>query len=277
MPRLPPSPNLEHLKNQAKQLLKAQRSGEPEAQGRFYAQGVRTETVRLADAQWVVAREYGFPDWARLKRFVEAAAEPQPPQNTPSRKVSARQHVVLDLTGYLVTDAGRDDVAALGERFAVMPLWTILTVRGRLLETGDFDAVIDGLVRGLEHPEPRVRFNCAGALDHMADERAAGPLRRRLNDPVPRVRRAALHSLSCDACKLNPLPQPGDLVPRLIDLALSDPSVRVRRSAVPVLEGYCGDARVVRALQGLALDADGAVSRNARHTLRRLGKSYTAP
>lgn len=270
MPRLPLSPNLDHLKNQAKQLLKAQRSGESEAQGRIQAQGVRTETFRLADAQWVVAREYGFPDWARLKRFVEAAAETQSLQDAPPRKVSTRQQFVLDLTETFVADSKNGDIEALSERLAV-PLWAILRVRGYLLETGDLDAVIDGLVRGLEHPKPRVRFNCAGALDHFADERAAEPLRRRLDDPVPRVRRAALHSLSCDACKLSPLSQTDDLVPKLISMALSDPSVRVRRAAMPVLESYCGDARAAEVLQGLARDVDPTISRNARQALRRLG------
>lgn len=270
MPRLPPSPNLEHLKKQAKDLLKAQHSGEAESLGRFEAQGVRTETVRLADAQWVVARECGFPDWARLKRFVAAAAA-QPTRDAPPRK-PARQGFVLDLAETLVDDAKNGDMERLSERLAV-PLWAILRVRDHLLRTGDSGVLVDGFVRGLEHPKPRVRFLCAGALDHFADERAAGPLRRRFGDPVPRVRRAALHSLSRDACKLSPLPHTADLTPKLVSMALFDPSVRVRRSAVPVLESHCGDARVVRALRGLVLDADGVVSRNARHALRRLGES----
>lgn len=270
MPRLPLLPNFEHLKKQAKDLLKAHRSGEPGVLGRFETQGVRAETARLADAQWVVAREYSFPDWARLKRFVEAA---QPAEDTSPRKASNLQQFISDLAEDLLTDAGHDDGAALGERFAAMPLWTILRVRDRLLEADTLSAVIDGLVRGLEHPKPRVRFNCAGALDHLVDERAAAPLRRRLDDPVPRVRRAALHSLSCDACKLSPLPQTDDLTPKLISMALSDPSIRVRRAAVSVLESYCRDARAVEALRGLGLETDTAVSRSAKQALRRLGES----
>lgn len=272
MPRLPLSPDFEHLKKQAKGLLKAYRLGEPGALGRFEIQGVRTETARLADAQWVVAREYGFPNWVRLKRFVEAAAA-QPAEDTPSRKNSKRQQVVLNLAENLLVDTERADVEALGERFAVTPGWAILRVRGQLLETGALRAVVDGLVQGLEHSKPRVRFNCAGALDHLADERAAAPLRRRLDDPVPRVRRAALHSLSCDACKLSPLPTTDDLAPKLVRMALSDPSIRVRRAAVPVLESYCQDARAVGALRALGLDADAAVSRSAKQALRRLGES----
>lgn len=97
-------------------------------------------------------------------------------------------------------------------------------------------------------------------------------MRRLLDDPVPRVRRAAMHSLSCDACKLSPLTHGDDLVPKLIDMALHDSSVRVRRVAVPALESYCNDARAQQALRTLAQVAgDMATTRSAQQALRRLG------
>ena len=55
---LPSRANLEHLKNEAKQRLKEMRSQNPAA--------------RLADAQLLVARDYGFASWRRLKLFVDA-------------------------------------------------------------------------------------------------------------------------------------------------------------------------------------------------------------
>jgi hypothetical protein len=55
---LPANPNLEHLKNQAKDLLRAWQQHEPDAQ--------------LADAQHAIARAYGFASWPRLKAHVEA-------------------------------------------------------------------------------------------------------------------------------------------------------------------------------------------------------------
>src|SRR5262245_20987762 len=58
--KLPARPNLELLKNQAKELL-------PELQRRDPAS-------RLADAQHAVAREYGFVNWAALKAHVESRA-----------------------------------------------------------------------------------------------------------------------------------------------------------------------------------------------------------
>jgi ankyrin repeat protein len=56
--KIPARANLEHLKNEAKQRLKSMRAQAP--------------TVRLADAQFLVARRYGFPSWRRLKSYVDA-------------------------------------------------------------------------------------------------------------------------------------------------------------------------------------------------------------
>ncbi len=57
MRTLPTTPNLEHLKQQAKDLLDALRETKPDA--------------RLTDAQRAVARQYGFRTWGDLKREVE--------------------------------------------------------------------------------------------------------------------------------------------------------------------------------------------------------------
>jgi hypothetical protein len=65
------------------------------------------------------------------------------------------------------------------------------------------------------------------------------------------VRAAALHSLSCEACKVTPLPVPGDLIETLIAKANTDPSIRVRRAAVGSLIETCGNPRVLKALQDL--------------------------
>src|SRR5208337_2222393 len=81
---LPSNPNLDHLKYQAKDLLKehsahtagvAQRIREFHPRfGRasdaeiFYAQ------LSLSDAQLAIAREYGFPSWPRLKAHIEKPA-----------------------------------------------------------------------------------------------------------------------------------------------------------------------------------------------------------
>lgn len=61
---LPPRPSLEHLKNEAKQRLEALRADNPGA--------------RLANAQFLLARDYGFASWRDLKADVEARASGAP-------------------------------------------------------------------------------------------------------------------------------------------------------------------------------------------------------
>src|SRR5437764_1614182 len=78
---LPSKPNLDHLKYQAKDLLRdhgqrdlgaAQRIREfhPRFAGATDAE-IFNARLRLSDAQLAIAREYGFPSWARLKRHIE--------------------------------------------------------------------------------------------------------------------------------------------------------------------------------------------------------------
>ncbi|MDR3703537.1 MAG: hypothetical protein P4L56_28065 [Candidatus Sulfopaludibacter sp.] len=61
--RLPARPSLEQLQKQAKDLLRQYRAD--------------SATATLAEAQLVLAREYGFATWARLKHHVEAIAQPK--------------------------------------------------------------------------------------------------------------------------------------------------------------------------------------------------------
>jgi hypothetical protein len=79
--RLPSNPNLDHLKYQAKDLLKERTAHIPGAAQRIrefhprFRRATDAEVVdaqlSLADAQLTIAREYGFPSWARLKRHIE--------------------------------------------------------------------------------------------------------------------------------------------------------------------------------------------------------------
>ena len=70
---LPRSPDLGHLRAEAKSLHKSYTSGDPGAVGFLdFHRGKTADTVKLADAQFVLARSYGFKSWPRLKAFVEA-------------------------------------------------------------------------------------------------------------------------------------------------------------------------------------------------------------
>lgn len=64
--------NLEQQKKRAKELLAAFNAGGAAAQARFTAHGIATP--KLADAQFVIARENGFPSWPKLKAHCEALA-----------------------------------------------------------------------------------------------------------------------------------------------------------------------------------------------------------
>ena len=75
---LPVRPSLEHLKAQAKDLLAAYRSGDARAASRFRDALPRAvEGAKLHDAQSVIAREYGFASWAKLREHVESIPSPE--------------------------------------------------------------------------------------------------------------------------------------------------------------------------------------------------------
>ena len=80
---LPTRPNLKQLKLEANELLRTYREGSLSAASRVVAHHPRmrdrslpinpVSPLALVDAQMVIAREYGFDNWARLKHQVETA------------------------------------------------------------------------------------------------------------------------------------------------------------------------------------------------------------
>ncbi|WP_432843433.1 hypothetical protein [Dactylosporangium sp. CA-092794] len=79
---LPDRPNLEHFRRQARELQRAVRAGEPAALARVArvarhnpGAGGGAAAFGLAGAQFVVAREYGFTSWPRLRRYLGTVAE----------------------------------------------------------------------------------------------------------------------------------------------------------------------------------------------------------
>lgn len=82
--QLPSRPNLDHLKQQAKDLIKAHaarthaaaqliREFHPQFRGAADAT-IFAAQFKLSDAQLTVAREHGFQSWTRLKRRIEKPA-----------------------------------------------------------------------------------------------------------------------------------------------------------------------------------------------------------
>lgn len=68
MAELPARPHLDQLRRQAKDLLRAAKTGDREAVSRL---GAMSGPMNLASAQLAVAREHGFASWTRLRTEVE--------------------------------------------------------------------------------------------------------------------------------------------------------------------------------------------------------------
>ena len=94
--QLPPNPSLEHLKSQAKQLLKAHKANAPDALQRirdFFPKlsdatdtEIQNAAFGLQDAQLTIACEYGFASWTRLKE--EVRHQEQIAAGTPAKDLS---------------------------------------------------------------------------------------------------------------------------------------------------------------------------------------------
>lgn len=76
MSELPGRPNLDQLRRQARELLRAAADGEPAALTRIRAVA---ERLSLSAAQLVVAREHGFASWPALHAEVERRLAEMPP------------------------------------------------------------------------------------------------------------------------------------------------------------------------------------------------------
>src|ERR1700760_1899998 len=72
MPKsLPSGANLDQLKKQAKELLKSLKAADSDAKN-CLGENAPNQVVSLHDAQRVIAREYGFASWTKLKQHVDA-------------------------------------------------------------------------------------------------------------------------------------------------------------------------------------------------------------
>lgn len=282
---LPASPDLEQLRIQAKDLLRAYRERNEAALARvtaalpgFVGRGL---TFRLTHAQAVIARDHGLASWQKLRAEVERlahAAKPPPATRPPLTAPYLRLAPVPEVAEILIGLASNLEVEELTRVFQIGRRKT-LAVREVMWNSGTHRIFVDALLVGARHHNPNVRYTCAHAMDMFADERCAAALLELLEDPVPRVRRVAVHSLACDDCKIVPL-QPlvparrsqrkRDLVAIVVAMALQDPSIQVRRHAAYALALF-EDVRATHALETLlARETDEAIRRNALAALRKV-------
>jgi ankyrin repeat protein len=81
--------NLEQLRKQAKELVRAARAGDAEALARIQTHAPGRDHVPLADAQLAIARENGYRSWAALVSAAEANPEAFVIAATDGRKARA--------------------------------------------------------------------------------------------------------------------------------------------------------------------------------------------
>ena len=120
MPQLPDRPDLDQLRRQARELLRAAQGGDPAALRRLRTV---SDKVTLSTAQLTLAREHGFPSWRRLAGEVErrraALEDPQrsaPEPDLPAPPKSWRE--VTEWSARLLADRTGQDVAAWNRRVA---------------------------------------------------------------------------------------------------------------------------------------------------------------
>ena len=145
---LPENPNLDHLRGQARALQRGVRAGEPDAVARLTPYRLAPAAdFPLSSAQLVLAREYGFPSWPRLRRFLDVVAEhgwtsdPDQPGEEPADAFCRR--VCLTYTGadapsrwrvdpparpHIWSAAAAADLSTVEEQLAANP--TLATTRG---------------------------------------------------------------------------------------------------------------------------------------------------
>lgn len=98
---LPDRPHLDVPRREARELLELWRASQPEAlerilrcHPRFRAADDATLAFRLSDAQLVIAREYGFSNWAQMKQRITS-------------------HTVVDAVDHAIRGNDRDTVVRL--------------------------------------------------------------------------------------------------------------------------------------------------------------------
>jgi len=158
-PRLPARPSLEQLHKQAKDLLRRFRAGDSSAAARLRAaRPSLQDSATLADAQFTLAREYGFETWARLKHFVATPAAPSPAVY----RIDSQQNILSvngavsdedwDRIAGIMEERGIDGLRANGATDAALRRLARLERLTRLHLDGSANLTDDGLGRLSDHP-----------------------------------------------------------------------------------------------------------------------------
>lgn len=196
---LPARPNLEHLKSQAKDLLRAFRRKEQAALERFQtelpaARGLDLERIsaldlKLYDAQSVIAREYGFASFAELSAHVE-----RPRLEPETLRALIEPHLKMPLPD-AVQQALLGGLYEPPTTVALPPLLPLLPIRNAVLAMGAVAPFHIGRESSLQAVE--AARNGAGVLAVFAQK----------EETVETPDAAALHPVGCAARLLEVVPQ----------------------------------------------------------------------
>src|SRR5258708_38022058 len=88
---LPSHPDIAQQRKQAKELLESFTAGDAEARARVRAALPDKKDIALADAPVVIAREYGFTNWAALKQHIQTRADHGRPPEEPTHDAFQRR------------------------------------------------------------------------------------------------------------------------------------------------------------------------------------------
>jgi hypothetical protein len=154
---LPGNANLEQLRNGAKGFQRAVRAGDPGAAavvnefhprlGSAQPGSPELDVFTRADAQLVVARQFGFPSWPRLKAHLELVADyARSPHHEPVGGPLADEAEIVDEFLRLVTlNYGDDDPDRLARAEALLSEhdWLATANVYTIAATGELDAARD--------------------------------------------------------------------------------------------------------------------------------------
>jgi ankyrin repeat protein len=107
------NPDLDQLKRQAKELLEAYRASSPDAVAEVaaYHRTATPETFALHDAQFVLARSYGFESWPKLKAAVDGVTAARLHEAAESGDLTSARELLTRRPE--IVDLGRGEMRAI--------------------------------------------------------------------------------------------------------------------------------------------------------------------
>jgi WD40 repeat protein len=171
---LPARPNLEQYRKQAKDLLKKYQLSDPDALSRIWQYHpefkkagslIPSISFQLSDAQWVIAREYGFESWPKFAarvRHLAAVAATTSPREMPIFAIDLDVQTD-ELSCALTRDGRRAITAAPGQPVRV---WEVET--GRIVKVFDARSVTAAGI-GWSPDEHSCFFGTEDGAVHLCD------------------------------------------------------------------------------------------------------------